>query len=72
MLCWVSSRRTNGAFKAVNIDGSCIKDGINWKRFQRVRNTGTILTKRLDGDIKRISSKSGDLQGETTKTKECL
>ena len=69
MLCWVSSRRTNGAFKAVDIDGSCIKDGINWKRFQRLRNTGTVLTKRLNGDIKRISRKSGDLQGETTKTK---
>jgi len=65
MLCWVSSRRTNGSFKAVDVDGSCIKDGINWKRFQRLRNTGTVLTKRLDGDIKRISIKSNDLIGET-------
>ena len=71
-MCWVSSRRTNGSFKAVDVDGSCIKDGINWRKFRRIRNTGTVLTKRLDGDRQKFRGKSSDLQLKTRQTKEIL
>ena len=66
-LCWLSGRRANGSFKAVDIDGSCIKDGINWRKFLRIRNTGALLTKRLDRLNIKIYGKSGDLSRKTTK-----
>lgn len=67
VLCWVSGRRTNGSFKAVDVDGSCIKDGINWRKFRRVRNTGTMLTKRLAEQSSEPYGKSSDLPMKTTK-----
>ena len=66
-LCWLSGRRANGSFKAIDVDGTTIKDGINWRKFCRVRNTGTLLIKRLDRLNIKIYGKPGDLPRKTTK-----
>ena len=71
---WVSSRRTNGAFKVVGFGGECIKDGVNWKRLVRIRSVGTMLTNRLNV-IEEVSESNAGAFGinwEETQTKETV
>ena len=60
---WVSSRRKNGAFKVVDLYGKCVKDNVTFRNMERIRNSGSLLIKRV---ISKDFAQRGSLCGNTT------